>query len=66
MKINLSQIAHSRSGDKGANSNVGVIFYSKEIYEWAKDYITTEEVKIHFNSIAKGEGGYVSSGVKFA
>ena len=48
MKINLGQIAHARSGDKGSSSNVGLIFYSKEIYEWAKAYITTEKLKDHF------------------
>ena len=55
MKINLGQIAHSRSGDKGSSSNAGLIFYSKEVYEWAKKYITTAMVKKHFNSIVKGD-----------
>ena len=55
MKINLSQVAHSRSGDKGSNSNAGLIFYSKEVYEWAKIYVTPGMVKNHFHSIAKGE-----------
>ena len=55
MKISLSHIAHSRSGDKGANSNTGLIFYSSEIYEWAKSNLTSEMVKIHFQSIVKGE-----------
>ena len=55
MKIYLSQVAHSRSGDKGSSSNAGLIFYSKEVYEWAKIYITPAMVKYHFNSIVKGE-----------
>ena len=54
MKISLSQIAHARSGDKGANSNVGLIFYSYDIYEWAKIYITEKRVKDHFKNIVKG------------
>ena len=54
MKINLAQIAHSRSGDKGSNSNVGIIFYSQDIYQWAKQYLTAERVKAHFKSIVKG------------
>tara|TARA_B100001029_G_C14975695_1_gene402908 strand:- start:401 stop:736 length:336 start_codon:yes stop_codon:yes gene_type:complete len=54
MKINLNQIAHARSGDKGLGSNVGLIFYSEKIYEWAKINITSELVKNHFQGIAKG------------
>ena len=55
MKISLGQIAHTRSGDKGSSSNVGLIFYSVKVYEWAKMYITEELVKKHFQSIVKGE-----------
>ena len=55
MKINLGQIAHTRSGDKGSSSNVGIIFYSVKVYEWAKTYITTDLVKEHFQSIVKGK-----------
>ena len=55
MKISLIQISHARSGDKGANSNVGIIFKSKKVYEWAKKYITTGRVKYHFKSIVKGD-----------
>ena len=55
MKIQLNQIAHARSGDKGAHSNVGLMFNSSELYEWAKSQITADMVKEHFKSIAKGE-----------
>ena len=55
MKIKLGQIAHSRSGDKGASSNVGLMFYSVEVYDWAKVYITEKRVKEHFNNIVKGD-----------
>ena len=55
MKILLGQIAHSRSGDKGPNSNVGLIFYSYEVYDWAKIYISEKRVKKHFKSIVKGD-----------
>ena len=54
MKIKLSQIAHARSGDKGSSSNVGLMFYSPEVYEWAKTNITAQVVKKHFHSIANG------------
>ena len=54
MKILLGQIAHARSGDKGSSSNVGLMFYSEEVYNWAKTYITEKRVKEHFNGIVKG------------
>tara|TARA_B100001250_G_scaffold151284_1_gene129707 strand:+ start:1047 stop:1382 length:336 start_codon:yes stop_codon:yes gene_type:complete len=54
MIIKLNKIAHSRSGDKGSGSNVGLIFYSEEIYKWAKINITTVVVKKHFQGIVKG------------
>ena len=54
MNIELGQIANTRSGDKGANSNVGIIFNDKKIYEWAKKEITSDVVKNHFKGIVKG------------
>ena len=54
MKILLGQIAHARSGDKGSSSNVGLMFYSVDVYNWAKTYITEKRVKEHFNTIVKG------------
>ena len=54
MKILLGQIAHARSGDKGSSSNVGLIFYSEAVYNWAKTYITEERIKKHYKSILKG------------
>jgi hypothetical protein len=55
MKILLGQIAHARSGDKGSSSNVGLIFYSADVYTWAKTYITEKRIKEHFGSIVKGD-----------
>ena len=55
MKILLGQIAHARSGDKGSSSNVGLIFYSNDVYNWAKTSITEKRVKEHFKSIVKGD-----------
>ena len=57
MKISLRMIAHARSGDKGSNSNVGLLFYSSEIYKWAKTYITTELVKDHFKEVIQETSG---------
>ena len=55
MNIQLGRIAYARSGDKGSNSNVGLMFYADEVYDWAKTYITEKRVKEHFNSIVKGD-----------
>ena len=54
MKIKLSSIAYSRSGDKGAHSNVGIIFTNHDIYKWAKEYLTSDKIKEHFKEIVKG------------
>ena len=55
MIITLDKIAFTRSGDKGAHSNVGVIFKSEELYEWAESSITSDRVKEHFKEIVKGD-----------
>ena len=55
MKIKLQEIAHARSGDKGPNSNVGLIFRHPELYDWANKHITSTLVKSHFGSLVRGE-----------
>ena len=55
MKIPLSKIAYARSGDKGDGSNVGVVAYSQEIYEFLVKQLTIERVKEHFKEICFGE-----------
>lgn len=55
MKIKLSQIAHSRSGDKGDGSNVGLIANSPELYEVIKKEVTEERVKAHFQGFVRGK-----------
>tara|TARA_Y100001960_G_scaffold81998_1_gene87544 strand:+ start:120 stop:455 length:336 start_codon:yes stop_codon:yes gene_type:complete len=55
MKVCLNKICCARSGDKGSNSNVGLIFNSNKIYEWAKIHITEEKIKKHFAGIIKGD-----------
>ena len=54
MKIRLSQIACARSGDKGGNSNIGLIFKNEIIYNWACKKITADLIKYHFKKICKG------------
>ena len=55
MKIQLSQIAYARSGDKGDGSNVGVVAYDQAGYELIREQLTTERVKQHFREICFGE-----------
>ena len=55
MRIKLKQIAGTRSGDKGKHSNVGIYFYDKNIYLWAKKNISKELIKNHFSEIVKGD-----------
>jgi len=50
----LEDIAYARSGDKGPNANVGVIFKSKDGYEWGLLHLTEEIVKEYFKDIVKG------------
>tara|TARA_B100001750_G_C15054227_1_gene373030 strand:+ start:44 stop:382 length:339 start_codon:yes stop_codon:yes gene_type:complete len=54
MIIKLNKIAYARSGDKGRNSNVGVIFENKTIYNWALKYLTEIKVKDFFKSAVNG------------
>jgi hypothetical protein len=55
MKIKLCQISNTRSGDKGENSNVGIIFKNKIIYKWANKNLTSKIIKEYFKSVVKGK-----------
>ncbi len=55
MKIQLIQIAHARSGDKGDTGNVGVIALRSIYYPILVKYLTVERVKQHFSGICLGE-----------
>ena len=46
MKKPLSAIAHTRSGDKGDTSNIGVIAFRPEDYPIVLREVTAERVKI--------------------
>jgi len=49
--IHLRKIAYARSGDKGSNSNIGVIAYTAEGYAFLEEYLTTEKVAGFFSSL---------------
>lgn len=47
----LSWIAHGRSGDKGNHANVAVIAYHPAGYEWLREHLTAERVKVYFEPL---------------
>ena len=53
--MNLKEIAHARTGDKGEISNISVIPYDENNYEMLKEKVTPEDVKAYFGEICKGE-----------
>src|ERR687887_1348782 len=55
MKIQLTRLAHARSGDKGDTANVGLIALKPEYYPILAKEVTAERVKEHFKGICKGE-----------
>jgi hypothetical protein len=54
MKVPLSQVAHTRSGDKGDTANIGVIAYGAEDYPILLREVTPERVKAFFGELVKG------------
>ncbi len=54
MKIQLLEIAHSRSGDKGNTSNIGLIALKPEFYPLLVEQVTAERVKKHFANVCLG------------
>ncbi len=55
MKVQLVNIAHARSGDKGDTANVGLIALRPEIYPILVREVTAEKVKEHFGDMVKGD-----------
>ena len=55
MRIQLTKLAHTRSGDKGDTANIGLIALSDEIYPILVREVTAERVKQHFKGICQGD-----------
>jgi hypothetical protein len=53
--ISVGELAHSRSGDKGNTSNIGVIAYTPDAYEWLLAELSVERVRRHFASVCFGD-----------
>lgn len=54
MQIQLTKLAHARSGDKGDTANVGLIALRDDFYPLLVREVTAERVKQHFGGICKG------------
>ena len=55
MKVPLSKIAHTRSGDKGDTCNIGVIAYDARHYPMLVRELTPERVKSFFGALVHGK-----------
>jgi hypothetical protein len=55
MRIQLIELAHARSGDKGDTANVGLIALRDDFYPILVREVTAERVKQHFKGICKGQ-----------
>ena len=55
MKVQLTKLAHARSGDKGDTANVGLIAFRDDLYPLLVRDVTAVRVKEHFKGICKGE-----------
>ena len=55
MRIQLTKLAHARSGDKGDTANIGLIALRDEFYPLLLREVTAARVKEHFKGICNGE-----------
>jgi hypothetical protein len=53
-RIQLIEIAHARSGDKGNACNIGLIARRSEYYPLLVKYVTAERVRSHFEGVCAG------------
>lgn len=54
MKVPLSRIAHTRSGDKGDTCNIGVIAWEERFYPILLREVTADRVRRHFGALVQG------------
>lgn len=54
MSLRVYDLAHSRTGDKGNTSNISVICYHEEDWEFLQRELTPERVMEAFRHIARG------------
>jgi hypothetical protein len=49
--VELGQIAHARSGDKGNHANIGVVAYTQAGFEYLQRELTTERLGMFFAAL---------------
>ena len=54
-RVQLREIAHARSGDKGNTANIGLIALDPKYYPVLVEQVTAERVKGHFAGICEGQ-----------
>jgi hypothetical protein len=54
MKVPLSRLAHTRSGDKGDTCNIGVIAWEERFYPILVREVTADRVQQHFGAMVQG------------
>ena len=54
MRVQLRQICHARSGDKGDTANIGLIALKQEYYRIIEKEVTVARVRKHFEGIVLG------------
>src|ERR1043166_10192499 len=55
LKVQLTKLAHARSGDKGDTANIGLIALQDEFYPILVREVTADRVKQHFKGIVHGD-----------
>ena len=55
--IQLADIAHGRSGDKGNHANVAVLAYTAAGFAWLKEHLTADVVRRYFEPFGPSRVG---------
>jgi len=53
--MKLSELAHTRSGDKGDTANIGVIAWRTDDYAVLERELTADRVKAYFGELVQGK-----------
>ncbi len=53
--MQLRELAHARTGDKGNTSQISVIAYDPGDFVFLAEHVTAERVRMHFAAIVTGE-----------
>lgn len=54
MQMQLRNVAHVRSGDKGDTACISVLAYSSELYELLREQLSADQFKAFYNGVITG------------